>query len=84
MKKLVPDPPPTSIPQSEIPGFSLIDLASTEQYNALVYALTLTVQQTYSVLLNSEPGPRRDVIVANIRLLSRLVTALADHSDLPV
>ncbi|MEN5301894.1 MULTISPECIES: hypothetical protein [unclassified Pseudomonas] len=84
MKKLVPDPPPTSIPQPEIPGFSLINPPSTEQCEALVHALTLTVQQTYSVLLDSDPGPQRDAMAINIRLLSRMVSALADHSDLPI
>lgn len=84
MKKLVPDPPPASISQLDIPGFSLITPPSTEQCDSLVHALTLTVQQTYSVLLDSEPGPQRDAMAMNIRLLCRMVSALADHSDLPI
>jgi hypothetical protein len=84
MKKLVPDPPPTSIPQFDIPDFSLITPPSTEQCDSLVHALTLIVQQTYSVLLDSEPGPQRDAMAMNIRLLCRTVSALVKHSDLPV
>jgi hypothetical protein len=84
MKKLVPDPPLSSFPHVDIPGFSLLTPPSTEQCNALVNALTLTVQQTYSVLLDSEPGPQRDAMAMNIRLLCRMVSALAEHADFPV
>ncbi|MGJ7549595.1 hypothetical protein [Pseudomonas alloputida] len=84
MKKLVPDPPPTSIPQLDIPGFSLITPPGIEQCDALMRALTLTVQQTYGVLLDSEPGPQRDAMAMNSRLLCRVVSALAEHSDLPI
>jgi len=84
MKKLVPDPPPASIPQFDIPDFSFITPPSTEQCDALVHGLTLTVQQTYIVLLDSEPGPQRDAMAMNIRLLCRMVSALTEYSDLPV
>lgn len=84
MKKIVPDPPASSIPQFDIPDFSLIPPPSTEQCDALVHALTLTVQQTYSVLLDSEPGLKRDAMAMNIRLLCRMVSTLAKHSDLSV
>jgi hypothetical protein len=46
----------------------------------LIRALTLTVEQTTSALLDSSPGLMRDAMGMNIRLLCRMINALCDHT----
>ncbi|BBH43680.1 hypothetical protein [Pseudomonas sp. KU43P] len=70
MKKLVPDPP----------AISLSAPPSPEDCNTLIHVLTLTLQQSANVLLDSPQGPQRDAMGMNIRVLCRMINALNEHA----
>ncbi|GLH31156.1 MULTISPECIES: hypothetical protein [Pseudomonas] len=80
MKKLVPDPPPSALLLLDPPAISLPEPPNTQECNALICALTLTIKQTSSVLLDSPQGPVRDAMGMNIRLLCRMINALNEHA----
>ena len=83
MKKLVPDPPPSSLLLLDPPALSLIDSLSPKDCEALISALTLTIEHTTTVLLDNAPGDMRDAMGMNIQLLCRLINALCNHMHAP-
>jgi hypothetical protein len=81
MKKLVPDPPAATLLLLDPPRLSLQDPSGLEECDLLTRALTLTVEQTTSVLIDSGPSLMRDAMGMNIRLLCRMINALNDHKS---
>jgi len=81
MKKLVPDPPAATLLLLDPPLLSLQDPPGLEECDLLIRALTLTVEQTTSVLIDSGPSLMRDAMGMNIRLLCRMINALNDHKS---
>ncbi|MFP3865248.1 MULTISPECIES: hypothetical protein [Pseudomonas] len=81
MKKLVPDPPASTLLLLDPPHLSLQDPPGIEECDLLIRALTLTVEQTTTVLIESGPSLMRDAMGMNIRLLCRVINALTDHKS---
>ncbi|MFJ4434481.1 hypothetical protein ACIPZG_26545 [Pseudomonas sp. NPDC089395] len=81
MKKLVPDPPASTLLLLDPPSFTLQDPPSIEECDLLIRALTLTVEQTVTVLIDSGPSLIRDAMGMNVRLLCRMINALTDHTS---
>ncbi|MDZ3994740.1 hypothetical protein [Pseudomonas sp. Teo4] len=81
MKKLVPDPPPSSLLLLDPPLFSLQVPPSAEECDQLISAMTLTVEQTTTVLIDSGPGLIRDAMGMNLRLLCRMINVLSEHTS---
>jgi len=79
MKKLVPDPPLTDLLLLDPPNLSLIDPLSIDDCKLLTSALTLSIEQTTTVLLANDPGATRNAMGMNIRVLCAVINALSDH-----
>ena len=67
-----------SSPQAAAPGVHY--RISVLNAHAHLFAITLTIDHTTTVLLDNPPGDMRNAMGMNIRLLCRLINAVCDRT----
>ncbi|WP_449430330.1 hypothetical protein [Pseudomonas putida] len=76
MKKIVPDPPLSSLSQLDPPAVKFLNPPSPDQCDALMRDFNTTIEQTIKVMLDSGPGLTQDAMGVNVRVLCQMLNAL--------
>ncbi|MBH3386032.1 hypothetical protein I5S53_18990 [Pseudomonas juntendi] len=80
MNKLIHDSSVTELLLFDLPAISVADPLTPKDCEALISALTRTIDHTTTALLDNPPGHMRNAMGVNIRVLSRLINALCDYT----